>query len=95
MEVPAPHRQVITTPPPKTLEDSPADKEGGKLGEGSQLDPNFDVNEFFDFSTEASCGLEWVNKFLELDGDMLITDERWGVECPTVTASPSSCNSTR
>ncbi|KAK6947553.1 SANT/Myb domain [Dillenia turbinata] len=30
---------------------------------------NFDVSEFFDFSTEVSYGLDWVNKFLELDGD--------------------------
>ncbi|GKV38015.1 hypothetical protein SLEP1_g45973 [Rubroshorea leprosula] len=37
---------------------------------------NFDVNEFFDFSTQGSYGLEWVNKFLELDEDPQLT-EKW------------------
>ncbi|OMO52523.1 hypothetical protein COLO4_37132 [Corchorus olitorius] len=27
----------------------------------------FDVNEFFDFSTQGCFGLEWVNKFLQLE----------------------------
>jgi myb proto-oncogene protein len=43
------------------------EEERVKLGTSS--DGNFDVNEFFDFSTEGSYGLEWVNKFLELDED--------------------------
>ncbi|KDP39896.1 hypothetical protein JCGZ_03427 [Jatropha curcas] len=30
-------------------------------------DISFDVNELFGYSTEGSHGLEWVNKFLELD----------------------------
>ncbi|XVF51775.1 hypothetical protein PTKIN_Ptkin04bG0211800 [Pterospermum kingtungense] len=30
---------------------------------------SFDVNEFFDFSTQGCFGLEWVNNFLELDHD--------------------------
>lgn len=33
------------------------------------MDIGLDVNEFFDFSSEGSYGLEWVNKFLELDED--------------------------
>ncbi|GLT49154.1 hypothetical protein SLA2020_227320 [Shorea laevis] len=37
---------------------------------------NFDVNEFFDFSTEGCDGLEWVNKFLELDEDHFLTEKR-------------------
>ncbi|KAF2315051.1 hypothetical protein GH714_038030 [Hevea brasiliensis] len=36
---------------------------------------SFDVNEFFDFSTEGSYGLEWVNKFLELDEDPWLTEK--------------------
>ncbi|CAK7356342.1 unnamed protein product [Dovyalis caffra] len=30
---------------------------------------NFDVNDFFEFSTEGSSGLDWVNKFFQFDGD--------------------------
>ncbi|GKU95586.1 hypothetical protein SLEP1_g8924 [Rubroshorea leprosula] len=37
---------------------------------------NFDVDEFFDFSTEGSYGLEWVNNFLELDKDHCLTENR-------------------
>lgn len=37
---------------------------------------NFDINEFFDFTTEGSCGLEWVNKFLELDEDSWLIEKR-------------------
>ncbi|OWM86420.1 transcription factor MYB114-like [Punica granatum] len=75
-EVPAP--QEATTPPLKTPENSQAEEEegGNKLGTGN-LDPSFDVNEFFDFTTEGSYGLEWVNKFLELDEDMLTADKRF------------------
>ncbi|KAK9927606.1 hypothetical protein M0R45_024782 [Rubus argutus] len=40
------------------------EEERVKLGTSS--DGNFDVNEFFDFSTEGSYGLEWVNKFSSL-----------------------------
>ncbi|XP_010646852.1 transcription factor MYB23 [Vitis vinifera] len=39
-------------------------------------DINFDVNEFFDFSAEGSCGLEWVNKFLELDEESWLAKKR-------------------
>ncbi|KAM7491191.1 hypothetical protein LguiA_034112 [Lonicera macranthoides] len=38
--------------------------------EGSgDADISVDVNEFFDFSSEGTYGLEWVNKFLELEED--------------------------
>lgn len=30
------------------------------------LDVTFDIDEFFNFS-EESCGLDWLNKYLELD----------------------------
>ncbi|KAM1800625.1 hypothetical protein ACFX11_032323 [Malus domestica] len=39
-------------------------------------DTNFDVNEFFDFSAEGSYGLEWVNKFLELDENTTAKQEK-------------------
>ncbi|XAR54932.1 hypothetical protein NMG60_11030270 [Bertholletia excelsa] len=50
-----------------------AEKEVGRGGGGGGIvpEPTFDVNEFFDFSTEGTYGLDWVNKFLELD------DEQW------------------
>ncbi|KAB5564106.1 hypothetical protein DKX38_004160 [Salix brachista] len=35
---------------------------------------NFDVNEFLDFSAEGSCGSEWVDKSLQLDGIQWIID---------------------
>lgn len=67
---------TTTTPPPSqkaALNDGSsalADKdEEERVKLGTSSDGNFDVNEFFDFSTEGSYGLEWVNKFLELDED--------------------------
>ncbi|KAL3497515.1 hypothetical protein ACH5RR_040247 [Cinchona calisaya] len=30
---------------------------------------NFDVNEFFDFSVEGFFGMDWIDTFLELDGN--------------------------
>ncbi|KAK4748522.1 hypothetical protein SAY87_015108 [Trapa incisa] len=76
--------QEVATPPGKTKtpENSPVvvvevEEEGGegKLGEGC-LDPNFDVEKFFNFSTEASCGLEWANMFMELEGDLMMDDRQ-------------------
>ncbi|XP_068306844.1 transcription factor MYB4-like [Pyrus communis] len=53
---------TTTTPSQKASDDS--------------ADTNFDVNEFFDFSAEGSYGLEWVNKFLELDEDTMAAQEK-------------------
>ncbi|KAK6262866.1 hypothetical protein QUC31_008682 [Theobroma cacao] len=36
-------------------------------GSDENLELSFDANEFFDFSTQGCFGLDWVNKFLELD----------------------------
>lgn len=44
-------------------------EEGVNQNETSDL--TFDMNEFFDFPTEDSCGLEWVTEFLDLDADNL------------------------
>lgn len=70
---------TTTTPPHKAVNESSsarADKdeveeeeEEERVKLGTSSEGNFDVNEFFDFSTEGSYGLEWVNKFLELDED--------------------------
>ncbi|KAF9685420.1 hypothetical protein SADUNF_Sadunf03G0052700 [Salix dunnii] len=46
---------------------------------GSLETGNFDVNEFLDFSTEGSCGSEWVGKSLQLDGIQWLAD---GEEVP-------------
>ncbi|GAB2300840.1 hypothetical protein Dimus_034874 [Dionaea muscipula] len=43
---------------------------------GDDVGVNFDMDEFFDFSSNGTCGLDWVNKFLELDDD----DSNSGVE---------------
>ncbi|XP_031247895.1 transcription factor MYB114-like [Pistacia vera] len=51
-------------------------EEGGDGRGIGNSEVNFDVNEFFDFSTEGSYGLEWVNKFLELDEESWLTDKR-------------------
>ncbi|KAG6684157.1 hypothetical protein I3843_12G050000 [Carya illinoinensis] len=49
--------------------------EGVKGSTGNSED-NFDVNEFFDFTTDlGSYKLEWVNKFLELDEDSWLTEK--------------------
>ncbi|KAK4751738.1 hypothetical protein SAY87_020536 [Trapa incisa] len=42
-------------------------------------DDNIDVNELFDFTTGGSYGLDWVNKFLELDEGAWINEKsKWG-----------------
>ena len=71
--------KVITTtptqerPPQKATDVIEKEKEGVKgIGDA---DGTFDMNEFFDFSTEGTYGLDWVNKFLELDDDMLLAQK--------------------
>ncbi|KAL3743306.1 hypothetical protein ACJRO7_018582 [Eucalyptus globulus] len=63
-----------TTSQLKTRVAAPMEEEGANIVGSSE--PTFDVNEFFDFSTEGSYGLEWVNKFLELDEDQCLTEKR-------------------
>jgi transcription factor MYB, plant len=36
---------------------------------GGDMDLSFDVNDFFDFSVEGTFGMDWISKFLELDGN--------------------------
>ncbi|KAJ7944727.1 Myb transcription factor [Quillaja saponaria] len=50
------------------------DKEG--TSDSGNLYSNFDVNDFFDHSTEGSYGLDWVNKFLEVEGGTWLTEKR-------------------
>lgn len=50
------------------------DVEGAK--ESGNFEGNFDVNELFDFTSEGSFGLNWVNKFLELDEEPWLK-ENW------------------
>ena len=52
-----------STPPQKNVE---VDMEA-RAKENGDVEATFDVDGFFDFSTEGTYGLEWVNKFLELD----------------------------
>ncbi|XP_050266141.1 transcription factor MYB114-like [Quercus robur] len=58
----------------KTCDLAQVDKEGARGTGNSEF--NFDVNEFFDFTTEGSYGLDWVNKFLELDEDSWLTEKK-------------------
>lgn len=71
----APVSRDMVAPPLKTAEITQAEEEGGRSATAN-LDPGFDVNEFFDFSTEGCYGLEWVNKFLELDEGVLVADKQ-------------------
>ncbi|KAJ9147689.1 hypothetical protein P3X46_029819 [Hevea brasiliensis] len=63
--------------PKKTCDTAAAAHEMMEEGRQGAAIPelSFDVNEFFDFSTEGSYGLEWVNKFLELDEDPWLTEK--------------------
>uniref|UniRef100_A0A2N9F138 Uncharacterized protein n=1 Tax=Fagus sylvatica TaxID=28930 RepID=A0A2N9F138_FAGSY len=62
------------TMPSKTCDDAQMDLEGARGSGNSEI--NFDVNEFFDFTAEGSYGLDWVNKFLELDEDPWLAREK-------------------
>ncbi|THF95505.1 transcription factor WER-like isoform X1 [Camellia sinensis] len=70
--------KMTTTSPeqestPEKTADSDVKREGTKgSGDGEFM---LDVNEFFDFSTGGTYGLDWVNKFLELDDDQALTDK--------------------
>ncbi|GMQ04846.1 hypothetical protein CsSME_00050124 [Camellia sinensis var. sinensis] len=70
--------KMTTTSPeqestPEKTADSDVKREGTKgSGDGEFM---LDVNEFFDFSTGGTYGLDWVNKFLELDDDQGLTDK--------------------
>ncbi|KAK6935153.1 SANT/Myb domain [Dillenia turbinata] len=50
--------------PPNTMQTN--EESSSEIGDAMT---NFDVSEFLDFSIEGSHGLDWVNKFLELDED--------------------------
>ncbi|KAK1565450.1 hypothetical protein Q3G72_026802 [Acer saccharum] len=55
------------------------EEEGAKEFANSDLNLDIDIDDFFDFSTEGCYGLDWVNKFLELDGldsSSWLTDKR-------------------
>ncbi|XWS38601.1 hypothetical protein CRYUN_Cryun19dG0145000 [Craigia yunnanensis] len=54
------------TVPQKNWETVQMEEEVEK-GSDDNFELSFDVNEFFDFSTQGCIGLEWVNEFLELD----------------------------
>lgn len=55
--------------PSKMLEPAKTDENEGANKNAANPDFDFDMNELFDFTTGGSYGLEWVNKFLELDDD--------------------------
>ncbi|KAI4303266.1 hypothetical protein MLD38_038916 [Melastoma candidum] len=75
-------KEKTREPPPQPVQDvAPPSREGcpeaalpeedrGATGDGNPC-PEFDMNDFFDFSAEGSYGLDWVNKFLELDDNHL------------------------
>ncbi|KAB2632420.1 anthocyanin regulatory C1 protein-like [Pyrus ussuriensis x Pyrus communis] len=69
---------ITATAPSQKTSDNSADSTTTPSQKASDdsADTNFDVNEFFDFSAEGSYGLEWVNKFLELDEDTMAAQEK-------------------
>nr|AWS00947.1 MYB domain containing protein transparent testa 2a [Catharanthus roseus] len=64
----------IQESPPQTTTNSTSSAEAEpqptQLGHGDDMvDLSFDVNDFFDFSVEGTFGMDWISKFLELDGN--------------------------
>ncbi|KAI9175006.1 hypothetical protein LWI28_026133 [Acer negundo] len=56
------------------------EEEGAKEFANSGLNLDIDIDDFFDFSTEGCYGLDWVNKFPELDdldSSSWLTDKRF------------------
>ncbi|KAF8019387.1 hypothetical protein BT93_G0151 [Corymbia citriodora subsp. variegata] len=68
---PAPQEATPPTPPEVVR----ADEEGADRAVGNFSDVDFDTDEFFDFTTEGSYGLEWVNKFLQLDDGLSLKEK--------------------
>ncbi|KAI6707372.1 hypothetical protein NL676_010334 [Syzygium grande] len=52
-----------------------ADEERADRVVGNFSDVDFDTDEFFEFTTEGSYGLEWVSKFLELDDELALEEK--------------------
>ncbi|THF95825.1 hypothetical protein TEA_000988 [Camellia sinensis var. sinensis] len=71
---------------------SEVEREGG--GGSRNPEVTFNVNEFFDFSTEGTNGLEWVNKFLELDDGQWISEKRSTLVSSALTSFSNRLNST-
>ncbi|KAM7259831.1 hypothetical protein ACFE04_015572 [Oxalis oulophora] len=61
--------KLIQVPQEKTWEIAQVREEETSNKESVQSDFNLEVDDLFDFSVEGSYGLDWVNKFLELDED--------------------------
>ncbi|KAI3408032.1 Acyl-coenzyme A oxidase [Psidium guajava] len=72
--VPVP-REASLPMPPTPQKVVQADEEGANGLVGNFLDVDIDTNEFFDFMSEETYGLEWVNKFLELDEELSLKEK--------------------
>lgn len=75
-----PQNKVVPEASPETSPATPQEvvqpaEEGADKAVGNFLDVDFDTDEFFDFTAEGSYGLEWVNKFLELDDGLLLKEK--------------------
>ncbi|CAL5359825.1 unnamed protein product [Camellia sinensis] len=70
-------KMTATSPEQESTPEKTADSDVKREGTKGSGDGEFmlDVNEFFDFSTGGTYGLDWVNKFLELDDDQGLTDK--------------------
>lgn len=68
MEIPAP---PFATPPKNSSRSSQVkeDKQETTVTENGDSEISFDMDDLFDFSSEGTYGLDWVNKFLALDED--------------------------
>ncbi|KAK3428988.1 hypothetical protein EUGRSUZ_E00407 [Eucalyptus grandis] len=75
-----PQNKVVPEASPETSPATPQEvvlpaEEGADKAVGNFLDVDFDTDEFFDFTAEGSYGLEWVNKFLELDEGLSLKEK--------------------
>ncbi|CAK9177614.1 unnamed protein product [Ilex paraguariensis] len=54
---------------PHNIEDIAKEKVVDSMERTGDMEVHFDVNEYLDFSSEGTYGLEWVNKFVEFHWD--------------------------
>ncbi|KAK4758294.1 hypothetical protein SAY87_019595 [Trapa incisa] len=76
---PSPPAKEASRSEPREPTTTSDENEGTNGPVAAALNPpeiNFNVNELFDFSMEGCHGLDWVNRFLELEEDGLMNSER-------------------
>ncbi|GAB4835011.1 hypothetical protein Ancab_033278 [Ancistrocladus abbreviatus] len=72
-EIPA---TPLITMPPTPCSNVEVDKKSEVIGNNGDMQINFDMDDFFDFSNEGTYGLDWVSEFLELDENPNLLTQR-------------------